>query len=86
MVQIAGQFDGQGRFYPTQKVQKTEQLTSSELSKAQNAAMAMQSIQQTIGSYKTLVKEGGIGVIPGTQRDLLTQTRRNLQVQMKERV
>lgn len=80
----AGQFDDQGRFYPTQQVQKTQQLTSSELSKAQNASMALQSIQQTIGSYKTLVKEGGIGVIPGTQRDLLTQTRRNLQLQMKE--
>jgi len=80
----AGQFDSKGRFYPTQQVQKTQQLTSSELSKAQNASMALQSIKETIGSYKTLVKEGGIGVIPGTQRDLLTQTRRNLQLQMKE--
>jgi hypothetical protein len=81
---IAGQFDEEGKFYPTQKKQITEQLTSSELSKAQNASMALSSIKQTVGSYKTLVQEGGIGVMPGTQRDLLTQTRRNLQLQMKE--
>lgn len=80
----AGQFDSAGRFYPTQKIEKTQTLTSSEQSKAQNALLAYQSITPTINEYKRLVDEGGLGLIPGTQQDVLKQTQTNLMLQMKE--
>ena len=80
----AGQFDAENRFYPTQKIEKTQALTSSEQSKAQNALLAYQSITPTINEYKRLVDEGGLGLIPGTQQDVLKQTQTNLMLQMKE--
>lgn len=80
----AGQFDSDGRFYPTQKVEKTQALTSSEQSKAQNAILSYRSIEPTIGVYRELVEQGGFGLTPSAQQDVLRQTQTNLMLQMKE--
>jgi len=81
---LAGQFDSSGKFYPTQKVEMSEALTSTNRTKAQAMLMSYDSIKNSIGAYKDMVDTGGIGVMPGTQRDLLQSARTNLQLQMKD--
>lgn len=81
---LAGQFDSNGKFYPTQKVEMSEALTSTNRTKAQAMLMSYDSIQNSISAYKDMVDTGGIGVMPGTQRDLLQSARTNLQLQMKD--
>tara|TARA_B110000977_G_scaffold18765_1_gene22665 strand:+ start:211 stop:1125 length:915 start_codon:yes stop_codon:yes gene_type:complete len=81
---LAGQFDSSGKFYPTQKVEMSEALTSTNKTKAQAQLMSYDSIKNSIGVYKDMVDKGGIGVMPGTQRDLLQSARTNLQLQMKD--
>lgn len=81
---LAGQFDSNGKFYPTQKVEMSEALTSTNRTKAQAMLMSYDSIQNSISDYKDMVDTGGIGVMPGTQRDLLQSARTNLQLQMKD--
>jgi hypothetical protein len=81
---LAGQFDSSGKFYPTQKVEMSEALTGTNKTKAQAMLMSYDSIQNSISAYKDMVDTGGIGVMPGTQRDLLQSARTNLQLQMKD--
>jgi len=81
---LAGQFDSNGKFYPTQKIEMSEALTSTNKTKAQAMLMSYDSIQNSISAYKDMVDAGGIGVMPGTQRDLLQSARTNLQLQMKD--
>lgn len=85
---ISGQFEVvngvDGKFFTIQKEDISKALTSTNRTKAQNQVMAMGSIRNTIKSFRSLVKSGGIGVLPGAQRDSLLQTRTALQLQMKE--
>lgn len=85
---ISGQFEVingvDGKFFTIQKEDISKALTGTNRTKAQNQVMAMGSIRNTIKSFRSLVKSGGIGVLPGAQRDSLLQTRTALQLQMKE--
>ena len=85
---ISGQFEVingvDGKFFTIQKEDISKELTGTNRTKAQNQVMAMGSIRNTIKSFRSLVKSGGIGVLPGAQRDSLLQTRTALQLQMKE--
>tara|TARA_R110000796_G_scaffold74662_1_gene167918 strand:- start:2427 stop:3341 length:915 start_codon:yes stop_codon:yes gene_type:complete len=81
---LAGQFDSSGKFYPTQKVELSNALTGTNKTKAQAMLMSYDSIQNSISVYKDMVDTGGIGVMPGTQRDLLQSARTSLQLQMKD--
>jgi len=81
---LAGQFDSNGKFYPTQSVELSETLTGANKSAAQKAVTFYETAMDSIGSYKNIAKRGGIGVMPGTQQDLLKAARVNIKMQLKD--
>ena len=59
-------------------------LTSSNETQAQKVVLASKGLMKGFEEYQRLFKEGGAAVLPGTQKDALLLSRRNLQMQMKE--
>lgn len=81
---LAGQFDSSGKFYPTQSVELSETLTGANKSAAQKAVIFYETAMDSIESYKNIAKKGGVGVMPGTQQDLLKAARINIKMQLKD--
>ena len=59
-------------------------LTSSNETQAQKVVLASKGLMKGFEEYQRLFQEGGAAVLPGTQKDALLLSRRNLQMQMKE--
>ena len=81
---LAGQFDSSGKFYPTQKVELSNALTGANRSAAQKAVIFYETAMDSIESYKNIAEKGGVGVMPGTQQDLLQAARINIKMQLKD--
>jgi len=81
---LAGQFDSNGKFYSTQSVELSETLTGANKSAAQKAVTFYETAMDSIEAYKNIAKRGGMGVMPGTQQDLLQASRTNIKMLLKD--
>lgn len=58
--------------------------TSSVTSDAHKAMQSFRALEGELDLYKSLTNQGGVAMLPGVEKDKLLQTRRNIQLQMKE--